>query len=209
MLPHETEPDLQRELAEAHLDSLRTVQRMLNHRQVESAGHLERISGYTAILARGVDADAERLAEASRLHDIGKVCVPDSILRKPGKLAPWERAEMERHTIVGHQILSESSNPLLGAAATIALSHHERWDGAGYPQELAGVDIPLEARIVTVADTFDAMTSDRPYRTAMPVDQALEIMREESRRQLDPDLLDLFVSELPAVTTIHRTFHGL
>lgn len=204
------EIDIQRASVDAaHTDLIRRLQRMLGYREVETAGHSERVAGYCGLIAERIGLDAVLISEASRVHDVGKVAIPDSILRKPGPLAPWERAEMERHTVIGHQIVAGSSVPLLQTAASVALTHHERWDGGGYPNGLAEAGIPIEGRIVAIADTFDALTSDRPYRAAMPLDTALGLMTEVSGRQLDPALFDVFIRNGSAVEEIYRTFKGL
>ncbi|CAB4914587.1 unannotated protein [freshwater metagenome] len=147
---------------------------------------------------------AERLAErlgvpedqlaflplAAAMHDIGKIGISDSILEKPGPLTADERTVMERHTTIGHDILSGSGSELLELAAEIALTHHERWDGSGYPNGLSRDGIPLPGRIAAVADVFDALTADRVYRGAFSEDEALRMMREGRGSHFDPDVLD-------------------
>jgi HD-GYP domain-containing protein (c-di-GMP phosphodiesterase class II) len=130
------------------------------------------------------------------MHDIGKVATPDGVLQKPGRLTPEERKVMELHTTVGYQILEGSSSELLQMAATIALTHHERWDGDGYPQGLSGEEIPIEGRIVAVADVFDALLSDRCYRPAMSVEEAVTIMREGRGTHFDPEVADILLGHL-------------
>src|SRR5438067_143879 len=145
----------------------------------------------------GMDAEfCERISHAAPLHDVGKVAIPDSILLKPGPLTPDERAIVETHTEEGYRLLRGSSSAILEMAATIALSHQERWDGGGYPRGLAGEAIPLEGRIVAIADVFDALTSDRVYRKAFPVDEAMRILREQRGKHFDPVLLDAFMEVL-------------
>lgn len=194
---------------QAQLDSLRRLQRVLHHRDVETAGHLERVAGYCALMAGQVGLDADLLAEASRVHDVGKVAVPDSILRKPGPLSPSERLGMERHTVIGHQILGGSSVPLIETAATVALTHHERWDGSGYPRGLAEAAIPIEGRVVAIADAFDALTSDRVYRAATDPESALRLLRGERGRQFDPALLDAFLACRAELLEIYAALRGL
>ena len=127
---------------------------------------------------------------ASPLHDIGKIAISEAILRKPASLTDAERREMERHAEVGHTLLAGSGNELLELAATIAWTHHENWDGSGYPSGLAGEDIPLAGRIVAVADVFDALTTNRPYRRAWNEDDAFAYVEQESGQKFDPDLVE-------------------
>jgi putative two-component system response regulator len=181
--------------------------RAAEFRDEETANHTERVSAYSGLLARlsGLDGRrSELIAAASAMHDIGKLGIPDSILRKAGPLTATERIHMQRHAEYGHRILAGESDPLLDLAATIALTHHERWDGAGYPYGISGPDIPLAGRIVAIGDVFDALTSDRVYRPAMTVQEALGEMRAGRGTHFDPELLDLFVSALPQVLEIRR-----
>ncbi len=127
------------------------------------------------------------------MHDVGKIGIPDAILLKPGRLDPDEWAVMQEHTVIGARILSGSSSDVLRAGEVIAISHHERWDGSGYPLGLAGESIPLLGRVCAVADVFDALTSDRPYRTRLAPDQAMEIMMEGRGTHFDPHVLDVFL----------------
>jgi len=136
------------------------------------------------------------------MHDVGKIATPDGILQKRGPLTPEERKIMELHTTVGHQILDGSDSDLLQAGATIALTHHERWDGTGYPNGLRGEEIPLEGRIVAVADVFDALLSDRCYRPAMPLEKAVSIMREGRGTQFDPRIVDVLLEHLEEVLAL-------
>ena len=138
------------------------------------------------------------------LHDIGKLGVPDTILLKPGPLTPDERIEMQRHTEYGYHILAAGDDELLDIAATVALSHHERWDGAGYPHGISGTDIPLEGRIAAVADVFDAVTSDRVYRPAMALEPAITLLRDGRGAHFDPSLLDVFLEALPEILAIRE-----
>lgn len=174
-------------------------------RDDETARHIKRMSHYCGLLARcsGMEEKkADLLRMASEMHDVGKIGVPDSILLKPGRLTPEERTVMEQHPDIGYRILRDSESELLQVAATVALSHHERIDGKGYPQGLAGDEIPLEARIAAVADVFDALTTDRIYRGALELDTALDIMKEGRGTQFDADLLDLFFEKMDDVLAI-------
>lgn len=183
-------------------EMLRRLSEAVGQRDLETGAHIRRIGSYSALLARvfGLDEAAVRAIDlAAPMHDVGKVAIPDSILLKPGKLSPGERAVMRRHAQIGHDILANSGSPLLDLAAEIALTHHERVDGKGYPARLHGEQIPLAGRIVAIADVFDALTSDRPYKARLPLERALEIMREGRGTHFDPVLLDCFIEHLDEV----------
>jgi excisionase family DNA binding protein len=143
---------------------------------------------------------------ASRLHDVGKIATPDAILLKPGPLTPDERDEMKRHAAIGHRMLRGSGIELLDSAAVIAWTHHERYDGTGYPRGLAGADIPLVGLIASVGDVFDALTTDRVYRRAMPVEDAVVVLRSQRGQHFDPVVLDAFLDELGRVREIMARF---
>ena len=177
-------------------ETVRRLSRAVEYRDEETGGHTERMSAYCAMLAGKLGVDVESIRIASPMHDVGKVALPDHILLRPGALTPDERREMERHTLIGHQILSGSGSALLELGATIALTHHEKWDGSGYPRRLAGNAIPLDGQVAAVADVFDALTSDRPYRPAFPIEQAVEILRAERGGHFDPRLVDLFLENV-------------
>jgi putative two-component system response regulator len=167
--------------------------------------HIERVGITAAALAdwRGFTVDptsAIRLAAA--LHDVGKIGIPDWVLLKPGRLTPDERAIIERHCELGHALLSGSDSPVLRLAASVALNHHERWDGSGYPNRRLGEAIPLEARITSVADVFDALTRDRVYRAALPVETAVDVMMRDRGGLFEPALLDLFLDRLDDVMAL-------
>lgn len=183
-------------------DTIRRLARAAEYRDPETPGHVERMSRYCELLARGLGLHAPSMLAAGAMHDIGKLAVPDSILLKPGPLTVGEREVMETHTEVGYRILSGPGGGLLDLAARIALSHHERYDGGGYPYGLRGDDIPLEGRIAAVADVFDALTSNRVYRPAFPLEAALEIIQGERGGHFDPRVLDCFLSALPEVVDI-------
>jgi diguanylate cyclase (GGDEF)-like protein len=190
------------------LSQAETIRRLAfaaEFRNAETGRHTERMSRYCKLLARRLELDDERcelIRLASGLHDVGKIAIPDRILLKPSSLTESERRVMERHAEIGHRLLANSSSELLDVAATIALTHHERYDGTGYPGGLAGEAIPLEGRIASVADVFDAITSNRVYRPALPLDEAIEVMREGRGTQFDPLVLDLFLEALGDVRAI-------
>ena len=167
--------------------------------------HVNRIGAVAAFLAGRLRLDPARvelLHAAVPMHDVGKIGIRDEILRKPGPLTAAERAEMQHHTLIGHELFSESKSELLRIAATIALTHHERFDGGGYPQGLAGEEIPLEGRITAVADVFDALLSDRCYRPAMSVDQTVALIREGRGSQFDPRIVDVLLGDLDAALSL-------
>jgi len=174
-----------------------------------TASHIKRMSGYCALLARLMglpEHDVEVIREASPMHDVGKMGIPDAILLKPGKLSPDEWECMKTHAVIGKRILAGSDSELLQVAEVIAHSHHERYDGKGYPQGLAGEDIPLFGRICAVADVFDALTTARPYKVAFSNDKALGIMRREQETgpHFDPEIYRLFLDNLDEFLNIQR-----
>ena len=185
-------------------ETVRRLSRAVEYRDEETGGHTERMSAYCALLAGRLGLDDESIRIASPMHDVGKVALPDHMLLRPGSLTPDERVEMERHTVIGYQILSGSGSALLELGASIALTHHERWDGTGYPRGLAGPEIPMEGQVAAVADVFDALTSDRPYRNAFPLERAVEIMRSERGKHFDPRLVDFFFESMEQLADIRE-----
>lgn len=177
-------------------------------RDEETGVHVARMSRYCEILARRCgDEELQRaMREASSLHDVGKIGIPDSILLKPGALTPEERTAMEAHAEIGHRILRESASPLLRLAAEIALTHHEKVDGSGYPQGLAGDQIPQAGRIAGIADVFDALTSNRVYRPAFSVEEAVEMMTKDAGAHFEPHLLSMFWDVLPEVLEVKAEY---
>jgi putative two-component system response regulator len=179
----------------AHEETIHRLVAASGYRDEETGGHVRRTGLFSEVLARAAgwsNAEAEAIRFAAPMHDVGKIGIPDDILRKPSRLTADEYEAMKRHTLIGAEILAESSSPLLMQAAEIALRHHERWDGAGYPHGLAGEAIPESARILAIVDVYDALTHDRVYRPALPVDQALEIMAKGRGTHFDPLLLPAF-----------------
>ena len=183
-------------------ETVRRLSRAVEYRDEETGGHTERMSAYSALLAGKLGLDLESIRIASPMHDVGKVALPDHLLLRPGALTPDERTEMERHTWIGYQILAGSGSALLELGATIALTHHEKWDGTGYPRRLAGSAIPMEGQVAAVADVFDALTSDRPYRKAFSLDETMQIMRNERAKHFDPRLIDLFFENVEQLLEI-------
>jgi cyclic di-GMP phosphodiesterase len=177
-------------------EAIRRLAAAIEFRDAATGIHIERMSGFVAHLALEAGLTPERcelLRLASPLHDIGKIAIADQILLKPGPLTEAERATMNTHAEIGHRMLAGSGIELLDVAATIARTHHEQFDGRGYPEGLRGGAIPVEGRIVALADVFDALTSGRPYRPAFPFEHAVEMMRSRRGSHFDPELLDLFL----------------
>jgi HD-GYP domain-containing protein (c-di-GMP phosphodiesterase class II) len=183
-------------LRKSHLETIYRLAMVAEYRdQQDTASHLRRISKYTAIIAAqlGLAYDlVEDLRYASPLHDIGKVAIPDAILLKPGKLTPDEYEEMKKHPVYGAKMLEGAESRLLKLALNIALAHHEHWDGTGYPHGLKGEEIPLEARIVSVVDVFDALTTRRVYKGAWTMDETFQYMQDQSGRLFDPAIFEAF-----------------
>ena len=188
-------------------ETIRRLSWAAEFRSQETGQHIVRMSLYCALLARlaGIDPDrVELIRIASPMHDVGKIGIPDRILLKPGRLTNEERLVMESHAAMGHRILAGSNVELLELAAMLALTHHERIDGDGYPHGLAGERIPIEGRIAAIADVFDALTSDRVYRPAYQPEEAREMMLEGRGTQFDTRLLDLFLGAWKDVLAIRR-----
>lgn len=194
-----------RELEDTRLQIIRRLGRAAEFKDDETGYHVIRMSHYCRMMALAVgmpDYRAEILFNAAPMHDVGKIGVPDSILEKPGPLTPDEWSIVKRHPVIGAGIIGRHNNELLEMARVIALTHHERWDGSGYPRALRGEAIPLVGRIVAVADSFDALTSTRPYKQAWPVEEAVALLRREAGRQFDPRLVPKFVEMMPQVRDI-------
>lgn len=183
------------QLERAFLQTVSRLGRAIEYHDGETAAHVERVGqvANSIALELGLSPEsAERIRLAAPLHDVGKIAVPSGILRKPGPLTPVERREVERHAEAGRRLLAGSGNELLELAATVAWTHHENWDGTGYPRGLAAEAIPLAGRIVAVADVFDALTSVRPYRPAISEEDAFEHLEAESDRKFDPAAIAAF-----------------
>jgi len=184
-------------LKEASLETIYRLSRSAEYRDDDTGAHVQRMSLYSAAVARALgigEEDAERLLYAAPMHDIGKIGIPDRILLKPGKLDDEEWEIMRSHSKIGADILSGSYSDVIKLGEEVALTHHERWDGSGYPQRLQGEAIPMVGRIVAIADVFDALTSERPYKRAFSIEKSHGIIREERGRHFDPDVVDAFFS---------------
>lgn len=187
------------DLQQAYIDTIRRLAMAVEYKDEETGGHVQRIGKYSVILGRHLGLSYKRLHllyHAAPLHDVGKIGIPDSILLKPGKLDSTEFTIMKEHTVIGGKLLCDSKSEIIETAYHIALSHHERWDGTGYPYGLAGKNIPLEGRITAVADVFDALRSKRPYKEAFPREQVTEIMRSQNGKHFDPEIADILLNDM-------------
>lgn len=201
----------QRSLKEAAAqDLIMRLSHMAESRDPETGRHIERMAQYSHIIAgqMGLDEHQQQLILlAAPMHDIGKVAIPDHILLKPGRLTPDELTIMQTHSARGAEFLRGSSSPLLEMAYHIAMTHHEKFDGSGYPNGLVGEEIPMVGRIVAVADVFDALTSARPYKPAWPLDKALALLREQRGQHFDPQVVDAFFAVLPQIMQVYEQLH--
>jgi putative two-component system response regulator len=182
------------------------LSRAAEYRDSDTGHHIERMAKYSLLIAEalGLDEEACRsLYLSCPMHDVGKIAIRDAVLLKPGQYSAEERTVMEEHVNHGYEILANSNSALIQTAASIALSHHERWDGTGYPRGLCGTEIPLFARIATVADVFDALTSERPYKRAWSIEEARVYLKETSGKQFDPDCVAAFMRRWNDVLIIH------
>jgi GAF domain-containing protein len=200
---------LTREIRDAHLDTIFRLSVAAEYRDLDTAGHIRRISDHSALLGARAglsETEVDLLRYTSPMHDVGKIGVPDAILLKPGKLTPEERAIMEQHTVIGAKILGNSDAVILKASEVVALSHHEKWNGSGYPEGIEGDTIPFVGRVVAIADVFDALSSPRCYKPAFPEEKVLSIMNEGRGTHFDPDLLDTFFDNLDAHRDIRERY---
>ncbi|MES2670365.1 MAG: two-component system response regulator [Pseudomonadota bacterium] len=193
------------EVEERERETLSRLARAIEYRDIGTSAYLERMAHIAGLIAEGLGMSEEevRLIElAAPLHDMGKIAIPDDVLLKPGPLDEHQLAIMRRHPKIGHELLSGSQNRFIQAGATIALRHHERYDGSGYPDGLVGADIPIEARIVAVADVFDALISPRPYKAPWSFDNALDFLIEQSGKLFDPQCVQALVQNRPRLENI-------
>lgn len=195
------------ELRETRLQIVQRLGKASEYKDNETGLHVIRMSHYAHILARAAgfsEKAADDLLNAAPMHDVGKIGIPDAILQKPGRLEEHEWAVMRQHPEIGARIIGEDASPLLRLARSIALTHHERWDGTGYPRGLHGEEIPIEGRIVAIADVFDALTSVRPYKPAWSVADAVDLLRREKGSQFDAELVELFLGQMPAILAVRE-----
>lgn len=198
------------ERATAHLlareeEIIWRLARAIEYRDGDTGGHVSRVAQISQLIAAGIGLSPERCRTiylAAPLHDIGKIGIADAILGKPGKLTPEEFKIMREHVTIGARILERGSSELIRTAELIAQSHHERWDGAGYPDRLSGADIPVEARVVAIADVFDALCSERPYKQAWPIEKAYAEIVACSGTHFDPACVDAFCAKWPEIEDI-------
>ncbi|MFA5116055.1 MAG: HD domain-containing phosphohydrolase [Candidatus Omnitrophota bacterium] len=193
------------EIRDSYAEMIFRFALIAEYRDESTGTHLVKIADYSTEIAREMglsQKDIDNLRYASPMHDIGKIVIPDAILKKPGGLTPEEREVMKTHTTLGGDIFKNSKSPLLKVARTISLTHHERFDGTGYPNGLKGDDIPLFGRIVSVADVFDALTSKRPYKEAYGFDEAVELIKEGSGTQFDPAVVRAFLKRIEKIKQV-------
>jgi len=189
--------DARRLTHDAHLETIKRLTIAAEHKDKDTAGHIERIGKYSEVMARAMGmspGEVEVILHAAPMHDVGKIGIPDRVLLKPGKLDDEEWVIMRSHTTMGADILSGSSSTIMQMGERIAISHHEKWDGSGYPNGLSGKDIPVEGRICTIVDFFDALTMNRPYRKAVPNDETVKMLLADSGTHFDPELVDVFLT---------------
>ncbi|GKW52199.1 two-component system response regulator [Pseudoalteromonas shioyasakiensis] len=193
----------------AHIDLIQRLGRAAEYKDTDTGEHIARMSRYSKVLALAYgmsEYEAEQLKQAAPMHDVGKIGIPDSVLLKPGRLNENEYEHMKQHALIGAKILENSTSPLLQLAHKLALEHHEKWDGTGYPYGLKGEEISIEGRIVTIADVFDALTSKRPYKKAWSVEEAIDLLKDEAGKHFDPQLVDLFIGQIDSIIEIKNTY---
>ncbi len=199
-----------RELSDSRLDLIRRLGRAAEYRDNETGMHVLRMSHISRLLGLRLgysESRAELLLHAAPMHDVGKIGIPDRILLKPGKLDADEWEIMKRHTLIGAEILGEHQSDLMQLARTVALRHHERWDGSGYPGGLAGDQIPGEARVVAVADVFDALLSRRPYKPPWSLEETLKLLRSQRGQHFDPAIVDALLGALDECVALREKYH--
>jgi putative two-component system response regulator len=197
------------ELRRSYAEAIHHLAKAAEFRDKETGRHVERVGRYAAAIAEAMELPPAYISDlllASTLHDIGKLAIPDCILHKPGKLTTGEFTEMKCHARLGADILAESENPVLQLAAEIAHTHHEHWDGSGYPRGLKGDEIPLSGQICAVADVFDALCSARCYKSGFEIQEACDIMRRESGRHFSPAVMEVFLGTLDRIAEIQDEF---
>lgn len=195
----------------ASLDSIHRLSRAAEYKDEDTGAHIERMSRYSEAVARKLGLNGktvERILYAAPMHDVGKIGIPDKILLKPGKLDPDEWEIMKQHTTIGARILGGARTGFIKLAEIVALTHHERWDGAGYPRGLKGARIPLVGRITAIADVFDALISQRPYKPPFSVEKSFAVIRESKGTHFDPDVVDAFFAVQDQILAIKEKYQG-
>ena len=197
------------ELLSTRLEVVQRLGKAAEFKDNETGKHVIRISHCSRLIAEAAGwstLQAELIENAAPMHDIGKIGIPDSVLLKPGKLTPEEWSIMQSHCEVGAEIIGDNHSKLMKMAKVIALHHHEKWDGSGYPHGLSGSNIPIAARIVAIADVFDALVSERPYKKAWSVEQAVDFITGQAGNHFDPALVPLFVKKLPKIIEMNNEY---
>lgn len=211
---HELEKEVSRAtqtLLQREKEALEVLSNTAEYKDPETASHVARVAHYSRLLAKAYGLDSyeqEIVFNASPLHDIGKVGISDAILLKPGKLEGDEIDEMKKHAVIGMKILESSENPFLQAGSIISYTHHEKYDGSGYPNALQAEEIHIYGRITALADVFDALTSQRPYKKAWSFEEALVYMKEQKGKHFDPQLCELFIENIDAIRSIYEEFQA-
>lgn len=197
-------------IIQGYHEALSVLSNVAEYKDPETSNHIHRVAHYSKMLAEKIGLDEKEqkiIFYASPLHDVGKIAIPDAILLKPEKLTPEEFDIMKTHTISGYNMLKDAKNPYLQAGAQIALSHHEKYNGRGYPNGLSKEEIPLYGRITAIADVFDALTSSRPYKEAWPFERAVALIEEGKGEHFDPVIADVFIQNIDRVQAIFNEFH--
>jgi putative two-component system response regulator len=196
-----------RHLVEREEEIIWRLARAIEYRDGNTGGHINRVAQISQIVAEAIGltpARARIIYLAAPLHDIGKIAIADAILSKPGKLTPEETANMRQHVSIGARILEHGTSEIIRTAELIAQSHHEKWDGTGYPDRLAGIDIPIEARVVAIGDVFDALCSERPYKRAWPIDEARQEIIKLSGSHFDPACVAAFEARWTEISALFQ-----
>jgi putative two-component system response regulator len=197
------------EINETRLEIIRKLGRAAEYKDNETGKHVIRMSKYSQFISQvyGLSvSESELILNASPMHDLGKIGIPDKIMLKPGKLDDNEWNIMRRHPYIGYKIIGEHKSVLINSAGIIAYSHHEKWNGSGYPRRLKGNDIPLYARIIAIADVFDALTTRRPYKEPWPVEKAVDLIKDEKGKHFDPVLVDSFLETMDDTVKVMKLY---
>lgn len=197
------------ELKKSRIETVKKFVKASEYHDTDTGGHIERMSRYSVLLYKELgfdDAHCEVMRLASMLHDVGKISTPDAVLKKPGRLTPDEFEIMKRHTVNGYEVLRDADSPFLQMGAVIAHTHHEKWNGTGYPRGMSGNEIPAEGRVVAIADVFDALCSRRVYKEAWPIDKVFEELKVCSGTHFDPEIVEIFFENLDEILEIKSQF---